>query len=71
MKKALRFTALVGILATTIVLSTGPKAQAVTNCETLAGKGCSPAGSSVDCQMSWGDPGGCVCSSSYRWICYF
>lgn len=70
MKKALRFVALVGIVGLTSWLSAGTPAQAVSNCEILAGKGCSPNGSRVDCVTVWGDPGVCVCSSNH-YTCMF
>jgi hypothetical protein len=70
MKKALRLTVLVGIVGLTSWLSTGKVAQALPNCEILAGKGCSPNGSRVDCVTVWGDPGVCVCSGN-RYSCMF
>jgi hypothetical protein len=70
MHKALRFTALVGILSLTGWLCMHTKAEATVYCDSLALHSCSPPGQIVDCVKPDGSPGTCSCSLNFRWVCF-
>jgi hypothetical protein len=70
MKKTLRLTALVGIIGLSSWLSTGPRAQAVSNCAFLANRTCQTTGSQVPCVYD-GNPGVCTCGTNHTWKCMF
>lgn len=70
MKKALRFTALVGVIGLTSWLSVSPPAQAVSSCTFLSNRTCQTIGSRVDCIYD-GDYGVCTCGLDHRWKCSF
>ena len=70
MKKTLRLTALIGIIGVSSWLSTGQRAQAVSNCGFLSNRSCQTVGSRVDCIYD-GDYGYCTCGLDHRWKCVF
>lgn len=66
MKKALRLIFLVAVLAP--AMSQSP-AAALLSCGGYDGTACTTPGEKFRCQWIPGEPGRCVCSSSFVWNC--
>ena len=74
MTKALRFTALAGILALTSWLSSVSETQAgIRFCSNYQGIGCypNPTGTITYCVDEYGQQMRCVCASSSLWSCEY
>lgn len=73
MKKALRFTALAGILAFTSWLSWSEEAHAIPLCSNYQGRSCypNPPGTFASCVDQYFQQMRCVCQYSGTWACYY